>query len=213
MKALLLKDWFVIRSQYKFYILLYLFIVVIGLLSDSGYMNAYCMIIMSTVSTNLLQNDETCRFLTYADITPLPRKQVVAEKYVMNLLLIGTTSLLSVVSHLFGTLLHQNMAERLSEMLTAVCLFTAVGTLMTGVTFPLLFRWGTMRGKVLALVVYGSIAGILSAGYVGMTLQWFIGNEPVQIPVLAVIAAVCLFVLYPLSYLLAVRWYERRELV
>jgi len=212
MKALLLKDWLVMKAQYKFYVLLFLFFGVVGLLSDTGYINAYCMIIMSTVSTNLLQNDETCRFLTYADITPITRKQVVAEKYVMNLLLNGATCLFMGIFRLFAGFIHGNPAENMTEMLSVFCLFLTVGTLMTGISFPMLFRWGTMKGKVIALVVYGGIAGIMAAGYVGLTLHWFIGGEEIQIPVLAVIAAVCLFVVYPLSYLLAVRWYERREL-
>lgn len=54
MKALFLKDWLVMKAQYKFYILIYLFIGAVGLLSETGYMNAYAMIIMSTISTNLL---------------------------------------------------------------------------------------------------------------------------------------------------------------
>lgn len=212
MKALFLKDWLVMKNQYKFYILLYLFIGGVGLMSDTGFINAYCMIIMSTISTNLLQNDENCRWLPYADITPLTRKQVVAEKYGMNLMLIGATCLFMTFIQVFAGLIHGNLAETMRDMVSVFCLFVAVGTLMTGISFPILFRWGTMKGKMIALVVYGGVAGIFAAGYVGMTIHWFIGGEDINIPMLAVIAAVCLFVLYPLSYLLAVRWYRQREL-
>ncbi|MBQ8641349.1 MAG: ABC-2 transporter permease [Clostridia bacterium] len=212
MKALFLKDWLVMKNQYKFYILLYLFIGGVGLMSDTGFINAYCMIIMSTISTNLLQNDENCRWLPYADITPLTRKQVVAEKYGMNLMLIGATCLFMTFIQVFAGLIHGNLAETMRDMVSVFCLFVAVGTLMTGISFPILFRWGTMKGKMIALVVYGGVAGIFAAGYVGMTIHWFIGGEDINIPMLAVITAVCLFVLYPLSYLLAVRWYRQREL-
>ena len=212
MKALFLKDWLVMKNQYKFYILLYLFIGGVGLMSDTGFINAYCMIIMSTISTNLLQNDENCRWLPYADITPLTRKQVVAEKYGMNLMLIGATCLFMTFIQVFAGLIHGNLAETMRDMVSVFCLFVAVGTLMTGISFPILFRWGTMKGKMIALVVYGGVAGIFAAGYVGMSIHWFIGGEDINIPMLAVIAAVCLFVLYPLSYLLAVRWYRQREL-
>ena len=213
MKALLLKDWLVMKAQYKFYIVLYLFIGVVGLMADTGYMNAYAMIIMSTVSTNLLQNDETCRWLTYADVTPLTRKQVVAEKYVMKLLLIGTTCLFMAIFRFIAGLIHGNLAEARGEMLSVVCLFAAVGTLMTGGSFPLLFRWGAMKGKVIALVLYGVVGGIMAGGYVMLTLQWFIGGTEINVPLLAVIAAVCLMVVYPVSYVLSVRWYQRRELL
>ena len=212
MKALLLKDWFVLKSQYRFYILLYLFVGALGLLSDTGYLNAYCMIVMSTISTNLLQNDENCRFLTYADVTPILRKQVVAEKYGMNLILIAVTCLYMVLFRVLAGILHGNLTESMAEMLPVFCLFVSVGTLMTGISFPLLFRWGTMKGKMIALVIYGGVAGIFAGGYVALTLHWFVGGEAIQIPILAGIAAVCLFVVYPVSYLLAVRWYERREL-
>lgn len=213
MKALLLKDWFVIRSQYKFYVLLYLFIGVMGLLSDTGYLNAYCMIIMSTISTNLLQNDETCRFLHYAAVTPIPRKQVVAEKYLLNLVLIAVTCLYMTLFRVLAGLIHGNLAQGMAEMLAVACLFLTVGTLMTGISFPLLFRWGAMKGKMIAIVLYGCVAGVFAAGYVGLTLHWFVGGVDINIPVLAVIGAACLFVLYPVSYLLAVRWYDRRELI
>lgn len=213
MKALFLKDWLVMKAQYKFYIILYLFIGVVGLMADAGYMNAYAMIIMPTVSTNLLQNDETCRWLTYADITPLTRKQMVAEKYAMNLLLIGATCLFMAIFRFLAGLIHGNLAEAMREMLSVVCLFVAVGTLMTGVSFPLLFRWGAMKGKVIALVLYGVIGGVMAGGYVMLTLQWFIGGAEINVPLLAVIAAVCLLVVYPMSYLLSVRWYGQRELL
>lgn len=213
MKALLLKDWLVMKAQYKFYVLVFLFIGIIGLLSDTGYMNAYAMIIMSTVSTSLLQNDETCRWLQYADVTPLTRKQVVTEKYTMNLLLLAATCLLMSFFRLMAGLIHGNPAEAMAEMLSVVCLFVTVGTLMTGISFPLLFRLGMMKGKMIALVLYGVIGGVMAGGYVVLTLQWFVGGAEIHIPVLAVIAVVCLFVVYPVSYVLAVRWYERRELV
>ena len=213
MKALLLKDWFVMKAQYRFYVLLYLFIGAVGLMSDTGYMNAYAMIIMSTISTNLLQNDETCRWLTYADITPLTRKQVVAEKYVMNLLLIGATCLFMAIFRVIAGLIHGNLAEAMGEMFSVSCLFMAVGTLMTGVSFPLLFRWGAMKGKVIALVLYGVVGGVMAGGYVLLTLQWFIGGTEINVPLLAVIGAGCLLVVYPLSYLLSVRWYQGRELL
>ncbi len=213
MKALLLKDWLVMKAQYKFYVLVFLFIGIIGLLSDTGYMNAYAMIIMSTVSTSLLQNDETCRWLQYADVTPLTRKQVVKEKYTMNLLLLTATCLLMAVFRLAAGLIHGNPAEAMTEMLSVICLFVTVGTLMTGVSFPLLFRLGMMKGKVIALVLYGVIGGIMAGGYVMLTMQWFLGGAEIHVPVLTVIAAVCLVVVYPVSYVLAVRWYARRELV
>ena len=213
MKALFLKDWLVMKAQYKFYILVFLFIGFVSLLSDAGYMNAYAMIIMSTVSTSLLQNDETCCWLTYADVTPLTRRQVVAEKYVMNLMLIGATCLFMAVFRFLAGLIHGNLAEAMGEMLSVICLFVTVGILMTGVSFPLLFRWGAMKGKIVALVLYGVIGGVMAGGYVMLTLQWFIGGAQINVPVLAVIAAVCLLVVYPVSYVLAVRWYERRELV
>ena len=213
MKALFLKDWLVMKAQYKFYILVFLFIGVIGLLSDAGYMNAYAMIIMSTVSTSLLQNDETCRWLQYADVTPLTRKQVVTEKYTMNLLLLMATCLLMAVFRLIAGLIHGNPAEAMAEMLSVICLFVTVGTLMTGISFPLLFRLGMMKGKIVALVLYGVIGGVMAGGYVMLTMQWFLGGTEIHVPVLAVIAAVCLVVVYPVSYVLAVRWYERRELV
>ena len=213
MKALFLKDWLVMKAQYKFYILVYLFIGAVGLLSETGYMNAYAMIIMSTISTNLLQNDETCRWLPYADVTPLTRKQVVLEKYIMNLALVGATCLFMTIVRFLAGLIHGNLAQAMTEMASVFCLFVAVGTLMTGLSFPLLFRWGVMKGKMVALVLYGVIGGIMAAGYVGLTIHWFIGGAQINVPVLAVIAAVCLFVVYPVSYVLAVRWYERRELV
>lgn len=213
MKALFLKDWLVMKAQYKFYVILFLIIGATGLVSDTSYINAYSMIIMSTVSTNLLQSDETCRFLTYADITPITRKVVVAEKYVMNLALVGATCLFMGIFRILAGLIYGNLTENLREMLSVFCLFVTMGTLMTGVSFPLLFRWGTMKGRMAALVVYGCVAGIFAASYVGLTLHWFIGGEAISIPVLAAIAAVCLLAVYPVSYLLAVRWYERRELV
>lgn len=90
-------------------------------------------------------------------------------------------------------------------------LYLSVGTLMTGVTLPLLYRFGTMKGRYVQLVLFGGIAGIVAGGSLGMQMAENTGDTVAILP-LVVVALVMVTVVYPLSCALAVRWYANREL-
>lgn len=212
MKALLLKDWLVMKAQYKFYIFLSFVFAAIGLLPSSSIVSGYSILIASTICVNLLQTDETSHFLTYVDTTPLSRRMVVGEKYVLTLLIIGSTCVVSFVLQCLSGFVTGEIAVRFHDGLWSFCMYILVGTLMNGLTMPLLYRFGVMKGRLVMLFLYGGIAGLLAGGYIGVVLEKNTSGAFVSLAPVALLALVSLGVLYPLSYKLAVRWYEKREL-
>lgn len=212
MKALLRKDWLVMKAQYKIYLVICMIFCLFGLAPNSSIVSSYSILIASTICINLLQTDETSHFLTYADTTPLSRRMVVGEKYVLTLLIIGSTSVLSFVLQCLSGLVTGEIAVRFHEGLWSFCMYILVGTLMNGLTMPLLYRFGVMKGRLVMLFLYGGIAGLMAGGYIGVVLEKNTGGMVGSLAPVAILALVSLVVLYPLSYKLAVRWYEKREL-
>lgn len=211
MKALFLKDWLLLKAQYKFYMLVYLAFGLIGLLSDGSFILGYTILITSTIVSNLIQNDEICHWLLYADTTPLGRKHIVTQKYLFNLLLVGVSCVYVFVLQLLSGCIHGTFVAGLHDGAWMFFLYLSVGTLMTGVTLPLLYRFGTVKGRYVQLVLFGGIAGIVAGGSLGIQLAENTGDTFAILP-LVVVALVMVAVVYPLSCALAVRWYANREL-
>lgn len=65
-------------------------------------------------------------------------------------------------------------------------LYLSVGTLMTEVTLPLLYRFGTMKGRIVQLVLFGGIAGIVAGGSVGLQLAEVTENTVAILPLVVV---------------------------
>lgn len=212
MKALLLKDWLVMKAQYKFYIFICLIFTILGLLPNSSILSSYTILIASTICINLLQTDETSHFLPYADTTPLSRRMIVGEKYLLTLFIIGATCVFSFGIRCISGLISGTFAICLHDGLWSSCLYILAGTLINGLTFPFLYRFGVMKGRVVTLVFYGGIAGLLAGGYIGVVLEKETGGMLGSLVPVAILALCSLAVVYPLSYKLAVRWYEKREL-
>ncbi len=212
MKALFYKDFLLLWVQYKFHMLILTCMGLIGILSDSSYMHAYCMLIMTTLVINLLQGDETCHWLTYIDTTAVCRKQVVQEKYLINLVLLFATVVFLGLFRVVSGLIHGNLVDCLVEYGGAALLMLTAGTLMTSISYPVIFRFGVTNGRLISLVFIGMIAGITSLGFVSVTVMSSVNMVHIPMSVLLLPTLVCTFIVYPLSSLVAVRWYEKREL-
>ncbi len=213
MKGLLYKDFLLLRVQYKFHMLVLTAMGLIGILSDSSYMHAYCMLIMTTLAINLLQGDESCRWLTYIDTTPIPRKQVVWEKYLLNMFLLVATVVFLALFRVISGIIHGNLVACMLEYVGAAMLMLTAGTLMTSISYPVIFRFGVANGRLISLVFVGMIAGIISIGFVGVHTMAAVDMITIDLLPLVIPMVVCCVVLYPLSYVLSVRWYQKRELV
>ena len=148
MTGLLIKDLLTLKKTFALYLLIVAFYAILGLKTgDAGMMGGYLAVLAAILPVSSLSYDERCRWPRYAAALPVSRRLMVAEKYVLALGL-GLLGLgLCLLFVLTG-----GQAGR-AENLGLCLLFFLMGQLFNAVILPLMFRFGTERGRVLMVAV------------------------------------------------------------
>ncbi len=211
MKALLYKDLLVLWVQNKMYLAILLVMGAIGVLSKSSFTLTYCTLITSTLVLNMLQTDENCHWLTYTATTPIPRRQVVGEKYLLNFLILLATLASQLFFRIIAGFVHHDMAGILREFFYTCSISFIAMTMMALLSFPVVFRFGVTKGRLAYLCFVGSIAAAISVGNISTSVGSILNLQDKELAAGLVGTVLCLG-LYAVSYKISVKWYESREL-
>lgn len=215
MRGLILKDLLCLRKG------LISILVVLGIYIalafagawDISFMAGFLSVVITLLPTNCFFYDAAAKWDVYARTLPVRRGAVVAARYCTALLLwaAGLAALL-VAGLLAGEL------ERMGDWETyartaAVCL--ALPLLMNAVMLPLIYRFGAERARI---VFYGVLGALVLLAWVLFTIlggEEFLERLDRSAPSPALTALVLLaaaLVLLALSFLLSVRFYQKKEL-
>lgn len=201
MKALILKDAYVIWRQMKYFLVMILLFSAL----PSGFNNAFAIVYASMLPYTALAYDERSKWDQMAAMMPYSTRDVVLGKYVFGWLCIGAAAVLSGLFQAALSLVSHR--EVLSGML-ALSLFG--GFCILAISLPVMFRFGVEKGRLaMFLIIFlvcgtaGAIANIADSATGGTAFAF-------QGPVLAVmlIAAV---VLTAVSVPLSIRFYAKRQ--
>ncbi len=208
MKALILKDLYVLKTQFK---LLGAFVLIYGIfaayMKNAGMLGGVVCVLAAMSPLSALAYDERAKWDKYALTMPVTRAKMVLSKYVLGLMLCGLAFLIYV---LFCVLVLKEQASA-SLAAGAVLLFAAL--FYMAITFPLLFKLGVERGRIamfLAVLIPAGLIGILPFATIHS------GQNPellkAQLMPFLTFAPVVLAVLFVLSMLLSVHIYKKRDL-
>lgn len=215
MKALLLADFYQAKKNGRAIVLIVLVFSAItlfgsGTVSASLFFPLYAMLLSGLISMNLLAFDEQSHWVVYAQILPCTRRDQVTVKYLDALMGVGCAWLLL-------TAIFVVMASRGSciwddvPILSSVLL--AIGLIPSAILLPVVFRYGVTKGRIVYYIVLIAVAG--SSG----GLMAVVGDSPTfpMLPaapswLVALLPVLIAAALFALSWRLAIRWYEKREL-
>lgn len=215
MKGLLLKDWYVLRRQWR--VMLVFHVIYAGLAAFSGMaflfaaMNVF--VGMLTVQT-VMALDERSKWESVAVTLPVTRRQFVLERYAVGLLSGGFIALLTEAVMAAANLLSPGKARffGVSGMLTVF----ACGCLCMALELPVLFKFGTAKGRIWMIAVMAIIGGLtggaaaltdganLNSETAGQLLAGFslLSAAGILAAALAVVAV---------SFVISLKAYEKRE--
>ncbi len=169
MKSLLLKDLYGLYPQVR----TMLFVIValaIGLIPASGTeaFQVACTVMCTMLLVTSFALDEASGWNRYAMTMPFNRKDIVAAKYVLLVILaaVGAVAGVAIVT-LAGVFLretHRTVAENLSLFQFALCAL-ALGMMAGGTAIPLLLRFGAEKGRLLMIVAAVIPAALVLAAY------------------------------------------------
>ena len=203
MKALLLKDFYVMWKQTRVLLLL---ILVFSCLPGAFY-PTFAVVYAAILPYTAMAYDERSKWGQLAAMLPYADREIVLSKYCFGYLAIAVAAGISLVLQTVLTAVWDRAAENLSP-LSSIILAICMGVGVLALTLPLMFRFGVEKGRlVMFLIIFlvcggaGAVTGITSelsdSGRYLMTLA---------LPGAALAAVILTAVSIPLS----LRMYRRR---
>ena len=201
MKALILKDSYVIWRQMKYFLVMILLFCAL----PSGFNNAFAVIYAAMMPYTALAYDERSKWDQLAAMMPYSPRDMVLGKYVFGWLCIGGAAVLSGLLQAVFSLVSSR------TFLPATLALSALGALcILAVSLPVMFRLGVEKGRLsMFLIIFlvcgaaGAIANIAESAASGTALTF-------QGPVLVVMLIAAL-ALTAISIPLAIRFYAKRQ--
>jgi len=152
MKALILKDVYVLWKQMRLYVLILSVLALVGGAFNSLFVVVWCSMLPYTA----VAYDERSRWGQLAAMMPYTRRDIVLSKYVLGWICMAAAMALNAVIQQAAPLLGRESADM---TLLLVSLFA--GMIVLDVTMPMVFHFGVERGRmVFMLLIFGvAIAG------------------------------------------------------
>ena len=204
MKGLIRKDFYLLWRYCWLMPLLLLAFIVFSVFSSGGqspFFIYYPCILSSVIPVNLLAYDDAERWLTYCDTLPVTRRQYVSGKYIMSLLCDGTVFLLSAIAAVIR--LSRSGAFYPADLFNQLAVLATISLLSSALVMPPIFKFGAQKGRIVFIGVIGifcGLAAILDTPDLSGT------SLPIALlPILAM-------VIFASSWMLSVRFYEKREI-
>ena len=201
MKALILKDTYVIWRQMKYFLILILIFSAL----PSGFNNAFAVIYAAMLPYTALAYDERSKWDQLAAMMPYSTRDMVLGKYVFGWLCIGAAAVLSGLLQMALSLVVDRVflpGVMVLSVLGAVCILA--------ISLPLMFRMGVEKGRLAMFLVIFLVCG--AAGAIAHIAE-SVGSGTVfafQGPVLGVTLLAAL-VLTAVSVPLSMRFYTKRQ--
>lgn len=153
MKALLLKDFLVLRKQFRVLALVFVMYGILGFFADNYiFLSAFIPFIFIMLVLTSVAFDDACKWTGYALALPISRNQLVLSKYLLTLLLglIG-----AVTSCFYGYTMLFLLKQPLSPEIFISC-FTSVSIGLTSffLLLPVVFRFGSEKARYIMFLLF-----------------------------------------------------------
>ena len=199
MKALLLKDTYVIWKQMK----IFLIIILVFSAIPSGFNSAFAVIYAAMMPYTAIAYDERSKWDQMAAMMPYSPRDIVLGKYVFGWLCIAAAMVLSA---LFQGLL-SFLGASLSLALLAMSALS--GLCVLAITLPVMFRFGVEKGRLAMFLIIFLVCGT-AGGISSITISEGSGAAFAVQNLLLLILLVAAVVLTAVSVPLSMRFYRER---
>ncbi|WP_294475719.1 MULTISPECIES: ABC-2 transporter permease [Eubacteriales] len=211
MTGLVRKDFYLSVSMFKSYVLVALVFAMLTFagIYDSSFFVAYVSVMCIMIPVNLFAYDEQARWDKYAAALPGGRRGVVMARYLFTTLVCVGSMVFSILLHLAAGLASGAQAQERMDLLLSGLIPAAYGCLMNAVLLPLLFKFGSQKGRLYLLLALGLGAGLIFGGLTALR-EMGLSLSQLEFP-LAALPAVGLLALIP-SYFVALGIFLKKDL-
>lgn len=209
MKGLLLKDLYMALKYCRAYLLISALFAVLSLFSDNLFLLLYPVLMAGAIPVNLISYDEKSGWGTYSGTLPYTRRQLVSAKYLVALIALGVGMVLVGMIQLLRLVYTGESWQEYGQLLL---LLPAVSLIVPCLLLPVVFKYGVEKGRLVFYAVVIVVAGGFGALGAVLTDDGFAVGLPALGAWLAPTAFLAALLLLAGSWLLSIRFYEKREL-
>lgn len=207
MRGLLLKDFYLSWRYCRAFLIIVVVFLAVSFVGDENlFFLLYPMMISSVIPMSLISYDERDKWQAYSGTLPYTRAQLVSAKYLVGMCFGVVAFLLAMAA----TVVRMQLSGRFSwvELATVGTTLVFLGCLAPALMLPFMFKFGAEKGRMAFYVTVGLFTAVATVlGGVGFQVQ-ILSNNWWPLAVVAVVA----LALYALSWWLAIKFYEKREL-
>ena len=209
MKALLLKDFFLLQRMMRIVLILAVLYVVLFLLTGATDALPFVLVIFAvSFPVSTFSYDEADKWDRYTLSGPLHRRDIVRAKYVFALLLMAAALALSLLS--MGAFSFFMPVRPLGEILIMLGLEICIGLLGISILLPFIYKLGAEKGRQLmvAVLMIPVFAIVLYSKFASAGLKQFTESHLMYFPfVLATMAVAGDY----LSYRISLKIYLKKD--
>ena len=154
MKALILKDTYVIWRQMKYFLVMILLFSAL----PSGFNNAFAVVYAAMLPYTALAYDERSKWEQMAAVMPYSTRDIVLGKYVFGWLCIAAAAVLSLLLQAVLSLVSSRSFS------PAMMVMSALGGLcILAISLPVMFRFGVEKGRMAMFLIIFLVCGTAGA--------------------------------------------------
>ena len=211
MTGLVKKDLYLSLSMLKSYVLVAAVFAALTLtgIYDISFFVTYLSVMCIMIPVNLFAYDEQARWDKYAAALPSGRAGVVGARYLFTVLVCLVSLVFALLLQLIVAIFTGARGQARTDLLLSGLLPTAYGCFMNAVLLPLLFKFGSQKGRIYLLLALGVGVGVIFGGLTGLK-EMGISLSELTLP-LFVLPVVGLLTLIP-SYFLSRRIFFHKDL-
>lgn len=212
MRGLFVKDIRMMMGQKKFFCLVFFMAVILNFSSDPAYVVYYLTFVCSFFAMNSISYDEADNGYPFLFTLPIDRSTYIREKYLFGILLNVSSWLAGMCVGFIFEAVKDNIPAFI-ENIPVMALMLPVMLIFNSVVFPMLFKFGSEKGRIVMLCVFGIafFIGYMFSRIVNLSrLFQIVYRYPVSVLVLSFVVVTMLIL--AVSYMASVMIMRKKEL-
>lgn len=163
MKALLLKDWYILVKQARWsFMLIFVFIFVSIVGKGTVFYALIATMVCSMLPVSTMAYDQMSRWDVYVLALPFSKKDIVYSKYLLVLISIALSLVLMILLNGIVAVLPIK-AMTMNQMGQVLCLQAILGLLFSAINYPIIFKLGVEKGRALYMIINFFLMAIVGA--------------------------------------------------
>lgn len=213
MKGLLLKDWYMLLKEVRYYVPFTIVYAAVAAFTGMPMMFVMINVMLgSMIVKSLMAREEQNKWDSMAVNLPVTAKELVTEKYLIGMIGTLMSNAVSFLVLLFIRLFFRRNMQL--PLLPFFMIYVGFGAIYLAGELPVLFKFGTTNGRMVFMAVIGLLAGVSAAVSSGLmegaqNLEQGIGTGELLVIAAALIIAGALAVAGSIK--LSVAFYRKRE--